>query len=263
MSRRARPRQRHVDDRGDAAGPRAHHIDLVRHEHRLGDRMGHQQRRGAGLRPDPQQLEVHALPRDLIQCAERLVEQQNIRRQHQRPRDGDALLHAAGQLMRQGVFEALQPDKIDQFVAAARRPLGAVAPTTSSGSSMFCLTERQGSRVGLWNTKPSEWAWRAARGVSPPSVIGAGMRLHDVGDQPQQRRLSAAARPDDRRELAGRHMHVDFFERDHRFATAIKHHGDLINLDIARHAMIAAAIRPTARRRYKMDRRDLPPSCPS
>ena len=50
--------------------------------------------------PDALQLEVHALARQGIERAERLVHQQDLRIARQRTADAGALLHAAGQLIR-------------------------------------------------------------------------------------------------------------------------------------------------------------------
>jgi hypothetical protein len=57
-------------------------------------------------------------------------------------------------------------------------------------------------------------------------------RLHHVGDQAQQCRLAATARPDDRAELAGTKVKVHLVQGDHRLATAIKNHGGPINADM-------------------------------
>ena len=91
--------------------------------------------RDAGRRPDSQQLLVEVVARDLVEGAERLVHQQNRRARHQRARDGDALLHAARELPRVGVFEPFQPHELQQFLRPVRRN---VAP--SPGADL----ERQG-----------------------------------------------------------------------------------------------------------------------
>src|SRR5207237_1243082 len=65
-----------IDDLDDAAGPRAHHHDLARQEHRLGDRVGDEDHGLAGLLPQPQQLLVEVVAGDLVERAERLVHQQ-------------------------------------------------------------------------------------------------------------------------------------------------------------------------------------------
>ena len=105
-----------VDHLDDPAGPRAHHRDHVGQEHRLGDAVGDHQRGRRLLGPDPQQLDVQPLPGHVVQRAERLVEQHHRRLDHQAAGDGDPLPHAAGQLRRLGLLEALQPDQRDQVV---------------------------------------------------------------------------------------------------------------------------------------------------
>ena len=102
-------------------GPRAHHRDRVGEEHRLGDRVGDEQRGGGPLGPDALQLEVEPLAGHLVERAERLVEQQDLRLDHQRPGDRDPLAHAAGQLGRPGLLEALEADQLDQVGDRRRR----------------------------------------------------------------------------------------------------------------------------------------------
>ena len=96
-----------VDDVDEAAGPRRHHADAVGQHRRLVERMRDQQHGRAGLAPQPQQLVAHQQPGLLVERAERLVEQDQPRLQHQRAGDADALAHAAGQLRRIGAGEIL------------------------------------------------------------------------------------------------------------------------------------------------------------
>jgi len=58
-------------------------------------------------------LQVHA--GQCIEGAEGLVEQEYFRFVDQRPCDGRTLCHATGQLVRVGVFEALQIDQLDML----------------------------------------------------------------------------------------------------------------------------------------------------
>src|SRR5207248_2054936 len=71
-------RQVAIDDLDDAAGPRAHHHDLARQEHRLGDRVGDEDHGLAGLFPQPQQLLVEVVAGNLVERAERLVHHQQL-----------------------------------------------------------------------------------------------------------------------------------------------------------------------------------------
>ena len=84
------------------------------------------------LGPDALQLEVEPLAGHLVERAERLVEQQHLRLDHQRPGDGDPLAHAARELRGPGLLEALEPDELDEasIVSPAdlrRRPARAAA----------------------------------------------------------------------------------------------------------------------------------------
>src|SRR5207237_5504928 len=52
----------------------------------------------------------------VVERAERLVEQQDLGIIGERTRNGAALLHAAGQLLRPVVLEAVQPNLLDETV---------------------------------------------------------------------------------------------------------------------------------------------------
>ena len=98
----------------DAAGAGRHHHHAVGQEDRLLDRMGDEQHGQAGALPDVEQLVLQALARHRVERAERLVHQHHLGVVGEHAGDRDALLHAAGQLVRIGVGEALQPDQIDE-----------------------------------------------------------------------------------------------------------------------------------------------------
>src|SRR5690606_24179308 len=51
--------------------------------------------------------------------AERFVEQEDARAGHQAAGDGHALGHAAGELVRVGALEAVETDKLDEFLDPA------------------------------------------------------------------------------------------------------------------------------------------------
>ena len=96
------------------------------------------------LPPQPQDFVAHEEARLRIERAERLVEQNEARLQHQRARDADALAHAAGQLRRIGAGEILQAHEGERVVDAPaqlaprrrrcrRRPKAALSHTVSQG----------------------------------------------------------------------------------------------------------------------------------
>ena len=81
-------------------GPRRHHDHTIRQVHRLGDRVRHEHDGRLRRRADLQQLGLHVLAGHLVEGAERLVHQQQLRVRGERPGDRDTLLHAARQLPR-------------------------------------------------------------------------------------------------------------------------------------------------------------------
>ncbi len=71
--------------------------------------------------PDPHQLEAELLARHGVKRRERLVHQQHRRVMNERAADRNALLHAAGKFARIALFEAAEPDELDQLERALAR----------------------------------------------------------------------------------------------------------------------------------------------
>src|SRR5262245_59501893 len=117
-----RPRQIDGDAIDDPAGTRAHHYDLVAEEDRLVDAVRHEQGGLLVLFPDLDELVAHRLTRLRVERAEGLVHDQDLGIDGQRTRDADALAHAARELVRTIVLEALEADQ--PHVASG--PLGQV-----------------------------------------------------------------------------------------------------------------------------------------
>ena len=127
--------------------------------------MRDQQDRLAGLVVDALELEIHALARHGIEGAERLVHEDDLRIVHQRPADGGALLHAAGELPGILVLEVLEPRHGEQL-AGTGEMLSRSSLRTSTGIITLRRTERQGSSTGLWNTMPTSSG--GSRTATPP-----------------------------------------------------------------------------------------------
>ena len=95
----ARPRERHVEHGAEPrVGTVRHHRDAIGEEQRLVDVVRDHQRRRALGAPELEQHFLQLDARQRVEHAERLVEQQHARRQRERARDADALLHALRQL---------------------------------------------------------------------------------------------------------------------------------------------------------------------
>ncbi|MNP44428.1 hypothetical protein D3C76_1382910 [compost metagenome] len=82
--------------------------------------MGDHDHRAALLYPDALQLVLQSYPGQRIEGAQGFVEQQHFRFVDQCAGDGCPLRHAAGQLMRVGVFKAF---KVDQSNVLGHQPV--------------------------------------------------------------------------------------------------------------------------------------------
>ena len=209
---RARLWEVDVDDADDPAGPRRHHDDAGREEDGLGDRVRDEDDRAAALLPDPQQLEVQALARHLVQRAERLVHQQQRRAEGERTRDRDPLLHPARELPRMVLLEALELDEVDQLLDAVV-PLPAVPAEDLERQPDVLLHGAPVEEHRVLEDDPVVAVEpRLVRALAVHDHV-AGARLDQVADDPEERRLAAARRADQRDELARPDLELDVLER--------------------------------------------------
>ena len=84
-----------------------------------------------------------------VQSGERLVHEQKLRLHHERPREADALTHAAGELLRIGVLEAVQADEVDGGQGAGAALGGRQAQPPPARSPRWACTVSQGKSAKL------------------------------------------------------------------------------------------------------------------
>ena len=178
------------DDLDEAAGPCRHGADAVGQHGRLVERMGDQQHRRAGRAPESQHLVAHQKPRLRVERAERFVEQDEARLQHQRARDADALPHAAGELRRIGSGEIHQPHEGERIVdpAAHLRCRRALSPQAESG----VVPHRQPGKAGVFLKHHADAVGNLAGDGAPFERHRAGGWLLQTGEYLEQGRLAAA-----------------------------------------------------------------------
>ena len=109
-------------------GPARESDHAVGQEHRLLDGVGDEQHGGALRRGDGGELLLQALSRHGIDGGERLVHQQHRRVVGQHARHGGALAHAARELVRILLLEALEADQIDEALRDRRALLPSARP---------------------------------------------------------------------------------------------------------------------------------------
>jgi hypothetical protein len=115
--------------------------------------VGDEQHRGALVRRDDGELLLQVLARHGVDRGERLVHQQHERIVGQHARDGGALAHAAGELVRILVLEALQPDQLDEALRD-RRALGLGQALEPRPELDVRAVVFHGSSAYSWNTIP-------------------------------------------------------------------------------------------------------------
>ncbi len=179
--------------------------------------MGDEKRGGAGLEPDALQLDVHLPAQDLVEGAERLVEQQEPWLGDQGAGNGNPLPHAAGKLRGQGTLEALEADELDQAADAlpCRRPAQHV-----ERQGDVALDRAPGQQSRVLEGDPELAAAGDGNGALAADRHLPGIRDVQPGRQAQDGGLAAAGGADQGGEGAGRAVEVDAVEDRERLTPA-------------------------------------------
>src|ERR1051325_1806854 len=98
----------------EGAGARAHHVDAVREIDRFAEIVRHEQDRRLLVEPEALEDAPELFPREGIERAEGLVEQQEARLMDERAAELRPLLHAAGELPHRLLGELAEPDEVEQ-----------------------------------------------------------------------------------------------------------------------------------------------------
>ena len=93
--------------------PVLHDRDAIAEAQRLVEVVGDEHHRPRTALLHRTQLVLHVAPDQRIEGGERLVEEEHLGVEHERPRQADALLHAAGQLLRVVVRPRAEPDRLE------------------------------------------------------------------------------------------------------------------------------------------------------
>jgi hypothetical protein len=147
------------------------------------------------------QVGAHARAQERVDVAPGLVHEHEGRLGRERARQGDALLLAARELVRIALAQSAQPDEAERLGDAF-----APAPAVDAEADVLGHGQVREERIVL-----EDHADAATLGRHPGAVAGdgrvlepdlAGVRVLEAGDQAQQRRLAAAARAEERDDLA-------------------------------------------------------------
>ena len=195
-------------DLQDPAG--RHHRDAVRHGQRLLLVVGDEDEGDAGLVLQALQLDLHFLAQLVVERRQRFVEQKHLGLRRQRAGQRDALLLAAGNLAGAAVGELFHAHK-PEHLGHAR--LGLVLRTPEhleAEADVLGHRHVREQRVGLEDGVDRPPVGRQACDLLAVQQDLTAGRVVEAGDQPKQRGLAAARRPQQREELvlADRHRHA-------------------------------------------------------
>ena len=152
--------------------PRVHDRDPVAHRERLLLVVGHVDERDPDLLLDALQLDLQLAAELEVERAQRLVEQQDVRPVRQRPRERDALLLAAGELVRLALLVAVEPHQRERVADAA--PDLVLRPCPCAWARTRRCRPRTGGGTGRSAGTPcSPTACRVARGSCPGRAAGS------------------------------------------------------------------------------------------
>ncbi len=187
--------------------------------------------------PEPQQLQIEVVAHDLVECAERLIHQQQFRLERKCARDRGALLHAAGQLPGKPGGEIVEPDEAEVML----RPLLALRLGQAenlqrqrhiAGDRAPRIERRRLEDIAVLPRQP-----RLAGGEPVDRKPPAG-RLLEIGDDPQQGGLAAAGGAYEGDELAGFDRKIDLRQCIDRPVSRLEHQGQALDVDHARRRLI-------------------------
>ena len=207
----------------------AHHHHAVRQIHRLRDIVRHVDHRLAGFPPHVGEQPLHVVARQRVERRERLVHQQHRRIVGQRAGDGDPLLHAAGQMVRERAGELLQLDQAQLF---ARDFLAFLLGNALHFQPERDVAERGAPRKQLGEILEHHAAVHAVAGhrLAADADLARGRR-QESGDHVEQRGFAAAGRADDAEKLGSVDIEADVLDPRHFAAGRVVDQRHVANFD--------------------------------
>ena len=195
---------------------RFHDHDAIGHHERLALVVGDVDRRHPELALDASEFELHLLAQLAIERGKRFIQQQEIRLEHERAGDGDALLLPARELVDAPVAEAGKTHELE----IVRHPVGDLVLRKAAHPQGIGDVFR-GRHVGEEGEALEDHADGAAVGRKLPQVAAADpdlacARRDEAGDHAQKRGLAAARGAEDGEKAAGLELEAHIIHRPRR-----------------------------------------------
>ncbi len=176
--------------------------------------MGDEERRDAEFLLEPPDLLAQGQAHLGVEGGQRLVEQQHARAQGEGPGQRDALLLAAGQLVRVALALVAEADQFQQL-GGAGAPLGRadLAHAQSEGHVVDGVQMRE-EAVRLEHHAGVAAVGRDVRDVLAVHQYGSGVGVFEPREHAQRGGLAAAGRAEEGQELSGAYGQVEPVEGD-------------------------------------------------
>ena len=210
------PRMRQVDRNltHDPARMGREDEEAVAHLHGLLDVVSDEQHgldRQLPLAPEIEKIVAQRLGGENVERRERLVHQQDVGMNDQRPRESNTLAHAAGELARIRGLEPVEADEIDGLQRAAARLRVGMAERLES--ELHVLEHRQPGKQREALKHHRDALGGALHGLAEVVHLTARRQL-EARDGPQQGRLPGARATQQADDLAGAQCQVHVLEYD-------------------------------------------------
>jgi len=141
--------------------------------------------------PDALKFDVQVPARDLIECPEWLIQQQNIGLQDQGPRNGGSLSHTAGELLWSSAIEFGEAYEVEQLIDVL--VVNPAIGDTKWQLDVFPHRQPREQRVVLESNTEAMMARQFGRGkVTDRDAAGRG--LIESGNHPKNGALATSAR---------------------------------------------------------------------
>jgi hypothetical protein len=179
--------------------------------------VGDEQRGSTGVEPDALQLDIHLPAEDLVEGAERLIQEKEPGLGDEGAGDGHPLPHAARKLGRHRLLEALEAHELDQAADALpwQRPAQHI-----ERQGDVALDRAPGQQSRVLEGDPELAAAGDGNGALAADRHLPGICDVQPGRQAQDGGLAAAGRADQGREGAGRAVEVDAVDDRERLTPA-------------------------------------------
>ena len=196
--------------------PFPHDRDPLRHDHSFVLIMRDENESRAELALHADQLELRLLAQLAVERGERFVEQQQLRPSRQRAGQRDALLLAAGKLVRLACAIGFELDKPQHLGDADRDLASRQAGLNEAEGNILFDTHMREQRIGLEHHIYRPQMRRHFGHVGAADQDAPLLRQLESGDEAHQSRLAAAGRAEQSEKLPRRYVERQAFDRrDH------------------------------------------------